>query len=392
MGCVWGLSFFEVRVKTFRVGILYSTTGPYGAIGRDCRAGAEFAIEELEKAGSALRIEPVFGDPAGQPERYLDLIRTMLRDDQCRNVIGTITSLSRKDVIPLVEKYDGLLWYICPYEGFEANENVIYTGACPNQHLIPLFDYMLPRYGKRIYLAGANYVWGWEMNRLARELLTRAGGEVLGERCLPIDETDVGLLIADLERHRPDFILNNMIGPSSYAFLAAVRRLADRDPAFAPERCPVLSCDLTECELGEIEPDTAVGQLSTASYFESLETRENRIFKQRVAARFGGERRVSSFFAGAYAAVMLCAEAITATHGDDPASVRAFLHARPRQTVLGPLAIDPRTNHAALPFNLGRINAQSGFDVIASHGAIVADPYLVGTLASRHAPHLRVVQ
>ncbi|MDG4882781.1 transporter substrate-binding domain-containing protein [Mesorhizobium sp. WSM4884] len=379
-------------MKTFRVGILYSTTGPYGAIGRDCRAGAEFAIEELEKAGGPLRIEPVFGDPAGQPERYLDLIRSMLRDDGCRNVIGTITSLSRKDVIPLVEKYDGLLWYICPYEGFEANENVIYTGACPNQHLIPLFDYMLPRYGKRIYLAGANYVWGWEMNRLARELLLRVGGEVLGERYLPIEEADVGLLIADLERHRPDFILNNMIGPSSYAFLAAVRRLADRDPAFAPERCPVLSCDLTECELGEIEPGVAVGQLSAASYFESLSSRENLAFKRSVASRFGAGRRVSSFFAGAYAAVKLCAEAVTDAERDDPASMRGFLHARPRQTVLGSLAIDPRTNHAALPFHLGRINEQSGFDVIASRGAIVADPYLVGTLASQHAPHLRAVQ
>ncbi|TIV31067.1 MAG: amidase, partial [Mesorhizobium sp.] len=187
-------------------------------------------------------------------------------------------------------------------------------------------------------------------------------------------------------------ILNNMIGPSSYAFLAAVRRLADRDPAFAPERCPVLSCDLTECELGEIEPGTAVGQLSTASYFESLASLENRIFKQRVAARFGAGRRVSSFFAGAYAAVKLCAEAVTEANRDDPASVRGFLHANPRQTVLGPLAIDPRTNHAALPFHLGRINEQSGFDVIASHGAIVADPYLVGTLASQPVPHLRVVQ
>ncbi|TIP32677.1 MAG: amidase, partial [Mesorhizobium sp.] len=118
-----------------------------------------------------------------------------------------------------------------------------------------------------------------------------------------------------------------------------------RNPAFAPERCPVLSCDLTECELGEIEPGTAAGHLSTASYFESLASLENRIFKQRVAARFGAGRRVSSFFAGAYAAVKLCAEAITEANRDDPASVRGFLHARPRQTVLGPLAIDPRTNH-----------------------------------------------
>ncbi|WP_264830592.1 transporter substrate-binding protein, partial [Klebsiella aerogenes] len=76
----------------------------------------------------------------------------MLREHGCRHIVGTITSIARKEVIPLVEKHDGLLWYMCPYEGFEANENVIYTGACPNQHLLPLFDYLLPRYGRRPYL------------------------------------------------------------------------------------------------------------------------------------------------------------------------------------------------------------------------------------------------
>jgi hypothetical protein len=42
-----------------------------------------------------------------------------------------------------------LLWYMCPYEGFEANENVIYIGGCPNQHLIPLFEHLIPRFGVR---------------------------------------------------------------------------------------------------------------------------------------------------------------------------------------------------------------------------------------------------
>lgn len=379
-------------METVRIGILYSTTGPYGALGRDCRAGAELAIEDVAREDAGIIVEPVFGDPAGQPERYLDLVRQMLREKGCRHVIGTITSLSRKDVIPIVEKYDGLLWYICPYEGFEANESVIYTGACPNQHLLPLFDYLLPRFGKNVYLAGANYVWGWEMNRLARELLTRAGGEVVGERYLPIEERDVGLLIADLERRRPAFILNNLIGPASYAFLSAVRRLADRDPAYAPDRCPVVSCDLTECELGEIERGAAVGQLSAASYFDSLSQHENLAFRGRVAAKFGPRRRVSSFFAGAYAAVRLCADAVAASGRDDPAAVRSVLHRKPMATVLGPIAIDPRTNHAALPFHLGRINREGGFDVIASRPAIAADPYLVGTGARRGSARLRLVQ
>ncbi len=107
---------------------------------------------------------------------------------------------------------------------------MIYTGACPNQHLLPLFEHLLPRYGNRPYLAGANYVWGWEMNRLARELINASGGEIAGERYLPLEETSADLLIADIERERPSFVLNNLIGPASYAFLEGMHRLAARDP------------------------------------------------------------------------------------------------------------------------------------------------------------------
>ncbi|MGT2464774.1 transporter substrate-binding protein [Mesorhizobium atlanticum] len=116
-------------------------------------------------------------------------------------------------------------------EGFEANENVIYTGACPNQHLIPLFDHMLPRYGKARLSRRRQLCLGLGDEPAGAASFSRVpAARCSASRYLPIEETDVGLLIADLERHRPDCILNNMIGPSSYAFLAAVRRLADRDP------------------------------------------------------------------------------------------------------------------------------------------------------------------
>ena len=224
--------------------------------------------------------------------------------------------LPRKEVLPVVEKHDGLLWYMCPYEGFEANENVIYIGGCPNQHLIPLFDHLVPRFGARPYLVGANYVWGWEMNRLARELVSNAGGAVLGERYLPLDETGVERIIADIEEKRPSFILNNLIGPSSYAFLEAMHALGQRDRAFLPENCPVASCDLQESELDEIAPGAALGQLCAASYFDTLDTEQNREFKGRLAMFKPGIRRVSSIFASAYTAARICIEACR-EHGAD---------------------------------------------------------------------------
>ena len=125
--------------------------------------------------------------------------------------------------------------------------------ACPNQHLVPLLAHVVPRFGADGFLLGSNYIWGWETNRVARDLIADAGGKVLGERYLPLGETDVSRLIAEIQATRPDFILNNLIGPSSYAFLAAYAATwPTSDPHFRPERCPVLSCNLTECELPAI--------------------------------------------------------------------------------------------------------------------------------------------
>ncbi|MCK0197963.1 transporter substrate-binding protein [Ancylobacter sp. 6x-1] len=380
-----------------RIGILYSTTGPYGAFGRDCTDGAVLAAEALNEEalkGRGLPVELVLADPAGEAGRYVSLARALLREKGCRHIVGTALSAARKDVTPLVEKHDALLWYLCPYEGFEANENIIYTGACPNQHLLPLFEHLIPRHGGRVFLLGANYVWGWEMNRLARELLDAAGGEVAGERFLPIEETEIGRLIAEIRAARPSFILNNLIGPSSYAFLAAMRALGREEPAFRPEACPVVSCDLTECELPEIPDGAGVGQLAAACWFDSLDLPESRAFRAQAAARFGAGRRFSSFFSGAYAAVRLCAEAIRAASTDEPAAVRRAVCGPVHPTVQGPIRIDPRTNHAALPFHLGRINAEGGFDVIASRPPVAADPYLTGVRSGSRiaAPtHLRVV-
>ncbi|MBA8903867.1 branched-chain amino acid transport system substrate-binding protein [Phyllobacterium sp. P30BS-XVII] len=370
-----GFLFWWDMGNAVKIGILYSTIGPYGAIGRDSRDGAEFAIDEIRNKYPGA-IEPVFIDPQGHIPGYLDGARSLLRDHGCNHIVGTITSIARKEVIPLVEKHDGLLWYMCPYEGFEANENVIYTGACPNQHLLPLFDYMLPRYGRRPYLVGANYVWGWEMNRLARELIYQAGGEVLGERYLPLEETAVERIILDIEQRRPSFVLNNLIGPASYAFLQAFKVLGDRDPAFLPENCPVVSCDLSECELDEIGTGVATGHFSVAAYFDSLVSPENLAFKTEASKRFGSQRHLSNIFASAYAAVKLCGETIIAAGTDDPQTVRRHLSGVPLSTVFGEVQIDPDTNHMALPFHLGRINDDNSFDIVNSQPAIAADPYL----------------
>ena len=361
------------------LGLLYSVTGTYAAIGRDALDGALLAIDEVNSDETRpVRFTAVIEDPGGSIDNYHRMIEAMLRRHGCRHVVGTITSIGRKEVIPIIEKYDALLWYILPYEGFEICENVIYTGAAPNQHILPLFAHMLPNYGNRVYLTGSNYVWGWEVNRIARELIAATGGEVLGERYLPLDDVGVSRMIAEIERKRPDFILNNLIGCSSYAFLKAYRDLARRDPDFAPDRRPVASCDLTECELDVVGADAAQGLLCSAVYFENIDTPLNRRFREKVTARFGAGRPLSAFLVAGYEAIHMIAKATAGAGTDEIGPVKTALHASAFETAMGPITIDAKTNHAALTPYLGRINAQLSFDIIeAADHPVPADPYLV---------------
>ncbi len=359
----------------------FSGTGPYGPLGRDCRDGADLALAEIAgDPDASVRFEVVHAEPAGDPRTYVEHARAMLRETGCRHIVGTVTSIARKEVIPLVEKHDGLLWYVCPYEGFEANENVVYTRRLPQPAPHPAVRAssaalrarearLSPRRQLRLGLG--------EMNRLARDLLMEAGGEVVGERCLPLDETDVARLVTDVEARRPSFVLNNLIGPSSHAFLRAMRALGDRDPAFRPDACPVVSCDLSECELPAIGLGVATGQFSTAAYFDSLDSPENRAFKAKATAVFGAGRRLSTYVEGA-TPPSTCSPPPPSRRSaaTSPPPCATPSHGFPSTRPTGRSGSTRGPNHAALPFLLGRIRDDGGFDVVAQRPAIAADPYL----------------
>jgi hypothetical protein len=54
-----------------KIGILFSTTGPYGSMGRDAHDGANFAMAEYAVV-EGLAIKPVFFDPHAYLAAYLD--------------------------------------------------------------------------------------------------------------------------------------------------------------------------------------------------------------------------------------------------------------------------------------------------------------------------------
>jgi ABC-type branched-subunit amino acid transport system substrate-binding protein len=361
-----------VRLKRrIEIGILYSRSGNYRLVSESCRAGALTAIADVNAdPNGAVELIAVERDPEGNIDRYAPLCDDILRNSGARHIIGCVTSWSRKEVIPVLEKAGGTLWYACPYEGFEANEHVVYMHACPNQHLVPLLRHVIPRFGANGFLTGSNYIWGWETNRVARDLIADAGGKVLGERYLPIGETDVSRLIEEIRATRPNFILNNLIGPSSYAFISAYAELATGNAYFTPERCPIISCNLTECELPAIG-EAGNGHLSAGPYFHD----ELHAVDWLARATEADIARPSSLQAAAYASVRVLGDILATQAPGSPVNLPAAFRGRSFRTPLGIINIDPHTQHATLPVEIGRIKGD-GFEVVSHTRNVAPDPYL----------------
>jgi len=366
-------------VHEIPIGLLYSTTGTYQSMGSEALDGALLGLDEINNDPVIpVSFVPTIENPGAVIENYRRMSEKMLRQHNCKHVIGTITSISRKEVIPIIEKHDALLWYCCPYEGFECCENVIYLGASPNQQIIPLFQYLIPRYGRRGYFLGSNYIWGWEQNRIGRELLHACGGETLGEKYLAFDDVDVEHLIAEISEKRPDFIFNNLVGTSSYAFYQAYARAGEADSFFTPKNCPIVSCNLIESELPMLGASAGIGHISTASYFDTLTTASSIEFKKKVAAKYGTRRHVSSDMVTGYSSIKILAAAIVESGSADVEQVKQVLFDRSFDSPLGSLQFDAHTNHANLHPIIAEVTEQQNFRILSfSPDQISADPYLV---------------
>jgi ABC-type branched-subunit amino acid transport system substrate-binding protein len=388
----------RMALQHLQVGYLFSSTGSYELVARSMQNGALLAAEEVNASALhtalGIRIEPSICNPGGDLGQYSAQASALLKRN-IRHVVGCYTSSARKEVIPLFEKHDALLWYPSHYEGFESSGNVIYTGAAPNQHVLPLVEYLLTHHGDRAFCVGSNYIWAWENNRILRESVTARGGSVLAERYFAVGETEFDQVIEAIIAARPSFVFLTLIGTSAYQFFRAFR-LACRARGIDQARdIPVASCSLSEPELEAIGDDAVDGHLSSSVYFCSIRSPENLRFLAAYRARFADGPTASADAEASYNAVWLLARAAAAAGTDDPRAIKAHLVHQALDAPQGKVRIDENTFHAFLTPRIGRSNHEAKFDLVSEARAPVQpDPYLVQNSARFEAapfPALRLV-
>lgn len=366
------------RRETVHIGVLYSLTGPYGLVGREMLNGLTLAIEEVNTSPDFdFHFTPVVCDPGGELVNYQEHCELLIGDKGVQHIIGCYTSASRKQVLPLIERYDRLLWHSARYEGFENSDNVIYVGAAPNQHIVPLARYMIQTLGTHVYCVGANYLWTWETNRVLQEIVLAAGGGIIAKRLVALWDTEISHIVREIVDRKPPIIFNTLVGEASYRFYRELHRAWSRDVGRHTPQPPVLSCSLCEPELRLIGPRASVGHITSSVYFSSIDSPENRAFVRRYREMFGSSNMPSVDAEASYMCGLLLARAIRRAGSTDVQAVRAATHRDELNAPQGPVKVDPDNNHCYLTPRLARSRSGFSFEILDTAAAPVKpDPYL----------------
>ena len=369
--------------NTVKVGILHSLSGTMAISEVSLRDAVEMAIDEINAQGGVLgkQIEPVIVDPASDWDLFAEKSKSLLLDEQVSAVFGCWTSVSRKSVLPVFEEHNGLLFYPVQYEGEESSKNVVYSGAVPNQQLIPAAQFMMSAEGgsyKRFYLLGTDYVFPRIANKILKSYLLASGipEQNIVEEYTPFHHQDYQTIVSKIKSFAQDgktCVLSTINGDSNIPFY---KEFANQGLQAATT--PIMAFSVAEDELRAMDTEFLVGHLAAWNYFQSMDNPANQKFVENFK-KFcetnnlpaGSARVTDDPICWAYTNVYLWAKAAEKAGSFEVDEVRKALLGLSFDSPAGTVRMDSTVNHLAKPALIGEIKPDGQFDIIWNSASLV---------------------
>jgi urea transport system substrate-binding protein len=354
---------------TIKVGILHSLSGTMAISETTLKDTVLMLIDEQNKKGGVLgkKLEPVVVDPASNWPLFAEKAAELLEKDKVSVVFGCWTSVSRKSVLPVFEKDNGLLFYPVQYEGEESSRNVIYTGAAPNQQAIPAVDYLMNDVKvKRWVLAGTDYVYPRTTNKILEAYLKMKGvkDEDIMINYTPFGHSDWQSIVSEIKKFgsagKKTAVVSTINGDANVPFY---KELGNQ--RISAEDIPVVAFSVGEEELSGLDTKPLVGHLAAWNYFMSINSPANKEWIKKWHTYIKNDKRTFNDPMEAHViGFNLWVKAVEKAGTVSTDKVIAALPGLETPNLTGGVAKVLPNHHITKPVYIGEIRADGQFDVV----------------------------
>ncbi len=359
------------------VGQLHSATGTMAISETGSIQAERLAIEQINASGGILgrKIKIIQEDGASDWPTFAEKAKKLLSNDRVAAIFGCWTSASRKAVLPVVEKENGLLYYPTFYEGLEQSRNGIYTGQEATQQILAGLDWVVKeKKAKKFFLVGSDYIWPRTSNKIARKHIENViKGEVVGEEYYPLGNTQFGSLINKIKLKKPDVVFVDVVGGSTVAFFKQLKAAG-----VTGKTQVVLTLSVTEDEMLGIGGENAEGFYSSMKYFQSLDNANNKKFVEAFKAKYGPNAVIGDVTQAAYLGPWLWKAAVEKAGSFDIDKVVAASPGIELKTAPEGYVKLHDNHHLWSKTRIGEVQKNGQFKVIFESGLIEPNPFPKG--------------
>ncbi|OKL36678.1 transporter substrate-binding protein [Domibacillus mangrovi] len=364
-----------MKKQELKVGILFSLTGTTSITERGQYQASLLAIRHINDSGgiNGKTLVPMVEDAASDPDIAYQKAEKLIVSDQVTAIIGCYTAACRKKLIPILERYNILLFYPTINEGGEQHPNIFYSNSSPNQQLLDFIPWLIQNVGKSFYLLGSDYIYPREINRYVRLLVQFHGGSICGEEYVALGNQIFDNQISEIRRMNPDIIFSTLVGDSTISYY----QQHDKQGLHQA----IASNVTAETEIEAIVPNDTAEYYSCFSYFNSIENANNKRFLTEFKRIYGTDT-VSSVMECTYNSVFLLAEALKKINTVSTDSIRSALSGLSFEAPQGKIMVDSLNQHVWLNSRIGKVNESGKFTILwESEDLIEPIPFLEHALS-----------
>lgn len=213
-------SLLRAQSEPIRIGHLTPLTGFLGPLGEYAQMGVQLAANQINAEGGVMgrQIELILEDSVN-PQTASAKAERLLARDGALLLIGEISSASGLAIGQVADREKRIFVNTgCNSDelrGASCNPFMFHVEAANSMMVQACGNYLLQNEmveGKKWFSMTADYAFGHDLLRVARNFMEENGGEFVGDELVPTDTTDFSPYILKIRQAQPDLVISNLAG------------------------------------------------------------------------------------------------------------------------------------------------------------------------------------
>lgn len=327
-----------------KIGLVLPMSGPFAAYGKQIEYGAKLYLATNGDTFGGRKVELIVKDdsPGTAGDVSKRLAQELVIKDKVDILAGFALTPSAFAVAPIATeaKKPMIVMNAATSAITTKSPYIVRTSMTLPQNAAPIASWAAKNGIKKVFILIADYGPGYDAGAQFRKTFTAAGGQIVDEVKVPVNNPDYGPYLQRIKDAQPDAVF--LFLPPGAGTVAFMKGFTERGLGKAGIKL-ISTGDLTDEDILDALGDSALGLITAFHYSAAHPSPENKAYVAAYEKAYPKDRP-NFMSVGGYDGVHLIAETLKKTGGSTDAD--KFIAAAEGQRWVsprGPVSIDPAT-------------------------------------------------